>query len=305
VSPRKPLLALAAALVMPGLGHVYLGDFVSGASLLFAIALGVPAFTRLALWAPPAWLCGVVLLGVVLALTLYAGSAVHAFRHAKQARGTTLRPFQRATVYALYVAVGYVFVLEPVSRHAREQWLETFVVPSASMTPAILPGERFFADKTVGRSGGVKLERGTVVIFTYPNDPRLTFIKRVVGLPGDRIEIDGSNLRVNGKSHTLGPAHDAFAALHGLTATHEQGTHGTYTVLWPSDSGTATAPHPATTYVVPPGTIFVLGDQRGQAVDSRTFGPVPLANVKGVARQVWFSRGVEGVRWSRIGHQLG
>jgi signal peptidase I len=305
VSARRPLLALAAALVMPGLGHVYLGDFVSGASLLFAIALAVPAFTRLALWAPPAWLCGVVLLGVVLALALYAGSAVHAFRRAKQARGSTLRGFQRPTVYALYVAVGYVFVLEPVSQHAREQWLETFVVPSASMTPAILPGDRFFADKTVGRSGGAKLERGAVVIFTYPNDPRLTFIKRVVGLPGDRIDIDGPNLRVNGKSLTLGPAHDAFAALHGLTATHEQGTHGPYTVLWPSDSGAATAAHPPTTYVVPPGTVFVLGDQRGHAVDSRTFGPVPLANVKGVARQVWFSRGVEGVRWSRIGHQLG
>jgi signal peptidase I len=305
MSPRKPLLALAAALVMPGLGHVYLGDLVSGASLLFAIALAVPAFTRLALWAPPAWLCGVVLLGIAVALALYAGSAVHAFRRAKQAPSSTLRSFQRPTVYALYVAVGYVFVLEPVSVHAREHWLETFVVPSASMTPGVLPGDRFFVDKTVGSSGGAKLERGTVVIFTYPNDPRLIFIKRVVGLPGDRIEIDGPILRVNGKNLTLGPAHDAFAALHGLTAMREQGAHGSYTVLWPGDSGAGTALHPPTTYVVPPGAVFVLGDQRNQAVDSRAFGPVPLANVKGVARQVWFSRGVEGVRWGRIGHELG
>src|SRR5688572_8613607 len=114
MSPRKPLLALAAALVMPGLGHVYLGNFVGGASLLFAIALAVPAFTRLALWAPPAWLCGVVLLGVVVALALYSGSAVHAFRSAKRAPSVTLRSFQRPTVYALYVTVGYLFLLEPV-----------------------------------------------------------------------------------------------------------------------------------------------------------------------------------------------
>lgn len=276
MSPRRPLLALAAALVMPGLGHVYLGDFVSGASLLLAIGLAVPAFARLALWAPASWLCYVMLLGVVVAIAAYAGSARHAFRRAKQAPTAALRSFQRPTVYALYVAVGYAFVLEPASAHARDRWLETFVVPSASMMPAILPGDRFFADKTVGQSGGAKLERGAVVVFTNPNDPRLTFVKRVIGLPGDRVEIAGTKVRVNGADFT----------------------HG--------DSGEAKAPSPTTTYLVPSGCVFVLGDQLAHAIDSRVFGPVPLANVKGIARQVWFSRGPnEGVRWSRIGHLLG
>jgi signal peptidase I len=276
VSPRRPLLALAAALVMPGLGHVYLGDFVSGASLLLAIGLAVPVFARLALWAPTSWLCYVVLLGVVVALAAYACSARHAFRRAKQAPNAALRSFQRPTVYALYVAVGYAFVLEPASAHARDHWLETFVVPSASMMPAILPGDRFFADKTVGQSGGAKLERGAVVVFTNPNDPRFTFVKRVIGLPGDHIEIAGPRVRVNGADLTR------------------------------DDAGEAKAPFPTTTYLVPSGCVFVLGDQLAHAIDSRAFGPVPLANVKGIARQVWFSRGPnEGVRWSRIGHLLG
>jgi signal peptidase I len=306
VNPRKPLLALAAALVMPGLGHVYLGDFVSGASLLFAVGLTVPAFARLALWAPSSWLCYVMLLGIVVALVLYAGSAMHACRFAKHAPNAALRSFQRPTVYALYVAVGYVFVLEPVSAHARDHLLETFVVPSASMAPEILPGDRIFADKTVGRSGGAKLERGAIVVFTDPNDTRLTFVKRVVGLPGDRVDIAGASVRVNGADLTLGPAHDAFAALHGLTAMRERGAHGSYVVLWPGASSTTEAPRPTTTYVVPAGSVFVLGDQRAHAVDSRVFGPVPLANVKGIARQIWFSRGPnDGIRWSRIGHLLG
>ena len=301
MSPRKPLLALAAALVMPGLGHVYLGDFVSGVSLLLAIGLTVPAFTRLALWAPATWLCYVVLVGIVLALALYGGSVLHAFRAAKRAPSAALRSFQRPTVYALYVAAGYVFVLGPVSAHARDNWLETFVVPSASMVPAILPGDRFFADKTVGQSGGAKLERGALVIFKAPNDPRLTFIKRVVGLPGDRVEIAGPSVRVNGADLTLGPAHDTFASVHGLTAMRERGARGPYTVLWP---GAPEASHSTATYVVPPGNVFVLGDQRAHAVDSRAFGPVPLANVKGIARQIWFSRDADGVRWSRIGRLL-
>lgn len=276
MTPRRPLLALAAALVMPGLGHVYLGDFVSGASLLLAIGLAVPVFARLALWAPASWLCYVMLLGVVIAIAAYACSAQHAFRRAKQAPNVALRSFQRPTVYALYVAVGYAFVLEPASAHARDHWLETFVVPSASMMPAILPGDRFFADKTVGQSGGAKLERGAVVVFVNPNDPRHTFVKRVIGLPGDRIQIAGSTVRVNGAELTR------------------------------ADSGEAKSVDPATTYLVPSGCVFVLGEQLAHAIDSRTFGPVPLANVKGIARQVWFSHGPnEGVRWSRIGHLLG
>jgi signal peptidase I len=72
-------------------------------------------------------------------------------------------------------------------------------------------------------------------------------------------------------------------------------------VLWP---GVTETPHATTTYIVPSGSVFVLGDQRGHAVDSRVFGPVPLANVKGIACQIWFSRGPDGVRWNRIGHRL-
>src|SRR5262249_43811326 len=154
-------------------------------------------------------------------------------RRAKRAPQSALRSFQRPTVYALYVAAGYAFVLEPASAHARDHWLETFVVPSASMAPGVLPGERFFAEKTVGHRDGAQLERGAIVVFTDPNDPRLTFVKRIVGLPGDRIEIAGPSVRVNGAELTLGPAHDAFAALHGLTAMREQGAHGAYVVLWP------------------------------------------------------------------------
>jgi hypothetical protein len=100
----------------------------------------------------------------------------------------------------------------------------------------------------------------------------------------------------------------------GLRLTRERGDRGDYQVLWPLAEGPAgghlgaapsSAPAAASSFVVPDGQVFVLGDNRAVGVDSRRFGTVPLADIQAVARQIWFSshRG-EGVRWGRIGTLL-
>jgi signal peptidase I len=208
-------------------------------------------------------------------------------------------------VYALYIVVGYVFVLAPLTASVRRDLLEAFVVPTASMSPGILPGDRIFADKTAGQPGGTKLWRGALVVFIYPNDRTNIFIKRVVGLPGDHVEITGPNLRINGRSvsrPTVEPLPSTFA---GLRAFRERGDRGEYTVLWPQSHATANAAESPVSFVVPDGQLLVLGDNRSASVDSRRFGTVPIADVKAVARQVWFSRSAaDGVRWSRLGKLL-
>jgi signal peptidase I len=194
--------------------------------------------------------------------------------------------------------------------------LETFVVPTGSMMPTILPGDRILADKRVGRRGGVKVWRGAVAVFIYPNDRISVFIKRVIGLPGDRIDIDGARLRVNGKDAASEGGDSEIATLSspGLRLARERGDRDDYWVLWPVDEGPRgghpggtppPAPAAASSFVVPDGQVFVLGDNRAAAVDSRRFGTVPLADIQAVARQVWFSshRG-DGVRWGRIGTLL-
>jgi len=193
-------------------------------------------------------------------------------------------------------------VLRPFTADVREQFFETFVVPSSSMAPTIVPGDRLLAKKNVGRAGGTKLWRGALAVFVYPNDRTLTFIKRVIGLPGDRIEIDGSVVRVNGHDLSLGPALAAPGAGDDVRAVREQGDGDPYVVLWPKNDATGAAPF---RFTVPDAQLFVLGDNRARAVDSRRFGTVPLADVKAVAQTVWYSaaRGV-GVRWARIGHVL-
>jgi len=297
--PRRPLLALAAGLVMPGLGHVYGGDVVRGTWFLLGVALVVPAAARLALHLPPRWLCFTLFAGVLAAATLYLWSAIEAFRRARDSDASGLRPWQRPAVYLLYAVVAGVFVLAPLTAAVRNDVVETFVVPSASMTPNILPGDRILADKTVGHPGGTRLWRGALAIFVNPNDRATIFIKRVIALPGDRVEVDGPEVRVNDQELATSPGGDDAG---GPRLVRERGDHGSYPVLRPTGAAPASPP---VKLVVPDGQVFVLGDNRTAAVDSRRFGTIPLADVKGVARQVWFSSNhADGVRWSRIGRLL-
>ena len=308
---RRPILALAAGLLMPGLGHVYTGDFVRALSYLLAVALAVPAAARLALSTPGRGLCLVLFLGVAAALTFYVTSAKDAFRRARRTAGTPARSWQHPAVYALYAVVALVFVLALLTASVRDGVLEAFVVPSASMKPNILPGDRILADKTVGHPGGTALWRGALAIFVNPNDRTLIFIKRVVALPGDRVEIDGDgdggDVRVNGMSLAEPTDGAGSTAVAGSRLVHERGDRGTYAVLRSEAAGrTVSGPStPPIRLVVPNGQVFVLGDNRSSTVDSRRFGTVPLADVKGIARQVFFSSGHgDGVRWNRIGRLL-
>jgi signal peptidase I len=303
---RRPRLALGAGLLMPGLGQLYAGDLPRGLGFLLGVALAVPGAVRLAVGGPQRLLCFMVFAGVVLATALYVWSVWDAVRLARRAPAKALHAWQRPGVYALYVVASYVFVLAPTTAGVRRELLEAFVVPTASLSPGILPGDRIFVDKTIGQPGGAKLWRGAIVVFIYPNDRTSIFIKRVIGLPGDRIEMEGNDLRVNGRGVSQGPIKEPVpGAFADLRAFRERGDRGEYTVLWPEGDASASSGPSARSLVVPDGQVFVLGDNRAASVDSRRFGTVPVADVKGVARQVWFSASPrDGVRWGRLGKVL-
>jgi signal peptidase I len=227
-----------------------------------------------------------------------------AWRCARQA-DQDRRPWQQPLVYVLAAVIAYLFVLAPFTAYARDNLIETFQAPSASMLPTIVPGDRFLADKRVNRPGGISLARGDVALFVYPNNRTMIFVKRIIGLPGDSVEIDGTSIQVNGRELRGAEVQDLGDPLRNqLLADHqafqESGDHGHYTVLWKKDAAVSKR-----IFVVPNAHIFVLGDNRGASVDSREFGVVPVADVKAVARQVLLSyRAGEGLRWSRLGKTI-
>jgi signal peptidase I len=135
--------------------------------------------------------------------------------------------------------------------------VQAFKVQGTSMSPELKDGERILVNKFLYYFG--EIERGDVVVFWYPEDPELSFIKRVVGLPGETVEIRGGELFVNGR------------------AIEEP-----YVSELNADDRTFPA------HEVRPGHFFVLGDNRKGSNDSRSWGLVPKRYVYGRAfLRIW------------------
>jgi signal peptidase I len=301
--PRRPLLASAASLLLPGLGQIYNGEVARGVVLQLALALLLPSAAWLAVNGPRSMLVVFVVAGVLATLAVYVHSVVAAYRSAARlGDGFVPGPWNRSIVYLAVFLFGHVFVVGLAAHVTKSSLIETFKVPTASMLPAILPGDRFFADKRAGRPGGRNIRRGDIVVFVYPNDRTTLFVKRIIGLPGDSVSITGNRVTVNGVELAHQEVHElGDASLNRLLDDHlafrEVGDGVAYTVLWRKDGERAPL-----AMTVPNGQAFVLGDNRDASVDSRRFGVLPLADITGVARQVWLSVDEHGgIRVRRTG----
>jgi signal peptidase I len=192
-----------------------------------------------------------------------------------------------------------------------------FHQPSGSMLPTLLVGDYFFVDRQA-YSGGRRPEYGDIIIFLLRSDKAgfrvsaddqpVLYIKRVVGLPGDRLTLMNGVLSINGKPMQRQPIGE-FAestALRRLKAMRlsEQLPNGvSYEVLQYDKSSPIGTGGP---YVVPDGSYFVMGDNRDDSLDSRSWnqgkgGFVPLADIVGRANYIYWS-GLE--RLGRMGTAL-
>lgn len=177
--------------------------------------------------------------------------------------------------------------------------VEPFKIPSGSMMPTLLVGDFILVNKfTYGlrvpilNNTFVEMghpERGDVMVFHYPKDPALDYIKRVVGLPGDHIEYREKRLIINGKPLEMVPEGDySYVApgLNQINAKHYQESLGQHQhdILLVDD-----APAIDGEVVVPEGHYFAMGDNRDNSNDSRYWGFVPEENLVGKAFFIWWN----------------
>lgn len=169
--------------------------------------------------------------------------------------------------------------------------IQAFKIPSRSMVPTLLVGDHLLVNKFIY---GVKIpflrktlipvtdpERGDIIVFIYPKDRSKDFIKRVIGVGGDTIEIKNKKIFLNDKEYT--------------------DTYGIYSdnVIYPGSIQPRDNFGPVT---VPQGALFVMGDNRDESADSRYWGFVDLKDVEGKALIIYWSwnREETNVRWGRL-----
>ena len=193
--------------------------------------------------------------------------------------------------YAQAIVIALILAL-----FIRTFFVQAFKIPSGSMIKTLLIGDHILVNKMaygirnpVTRNSWVefsKPKRGDVIVFIYPVDRSKDFIKRVIGVEGDRVEIRNKKVFVNGK-----PFHDPPGVQHTdpriLPAS-----------LQPRDNFGPV--------VVPKGCLFVMGDNRDQSYDSRFWGFVPVRDVKGKAFIIYWSWDAKHFRprLGRIGHLI-
>ena len=221
---------------------------------------------------------------------------------------------------------------------------EPFRIPSDSMMPTLLDGDFIIVNKF---DYGLRLpvvdkkivpigepHRGDVVVFRYPPDPSVNYIKRLVGLPGDRVAVQNDEVILNGK-----PVATAYRGLYddgcyeGMHLMEETLDHHPHAMMYCPATGDITAEPlptcnrnmprgyvcPASSdfppeehgdwpeHVIPPGMYFMMGDNRDNSADSRYWGFVPEANLIGKATRIWFNWDLKrkgGPIWKRIGMRI-
>lgn len=296
LKPRSALRALLLSLLLPGFGQLYNGELNKAIWLFLLTAVAVtPLIAALALYAPPAWLPFALIGGIAVIALLWLYAVLDAMLTARRRRDYQLQPWQRSGVYWAVWLLCSLLILPSISAWVRTHLAESYLVPSHSMQPTLLPNDFIFADKRYNRAGGQAIQRGDIAIFIYPNDRSIYFIKRVIGLPGDKIKIQGADVSVNGKSLRLAitPTDGGLLVSETTGATHWQ-------AFWNNKQQQL----PQTQLTVPVGEVFVLGDNRTDSNDSRFFGTVPLQDVLGKAHVIWLSVKGNDLRWERMGRSL-
>jgi signal peptidase I len=275
VIPRRPwLAALLNLLFSAPIGQIYAGRLRRSVVLWCATGLLLPILPFALLTISSGQVAYVLLLAFPLGIPAFL--AIDAYVVARRSRQAPLKRYQRWWVYLLSFGV-FVAANQVVSQAAKQFIAEAFVFPIRSMSPTILFQDRILVDKLWFDAS--RIQRNDVVVFRV-SEPELGSdldvdwsnwthcLSRVVGLPDDEVEIRNERVFINGQEWD--DPHAAFDESVPDYPGFDMENHGPI--------------------IVPHDCCFVLGDNRRNAMDSRHFGPIPLVDLFGQARFVYWSR---------------
>jgi len=163
--------------------------------------------------------------------------------------------------------------------------VQAYNIPSGSMKPTLLVGDFILVNKLVYRLS--EPQRGDIVVFRWPVNPEIDFIKRIVGVPGDKVEVVGDRVFINGKElprRLIGEVYEDGSKKLIYEETLPNGVKHKIALY-----ENPIIPRRSVEYQIPEGYYFVMGDNRDNSEDSRYWGLLPKENIVGKAFVVYFS----------------
>jgi signal peptidase I len=277
--PRSQSFAGILTFFAVGLGHLYSGQAKKGIFLyFFGQGLLLAAFLPLIYFYPTAPAMMIVVLGGI-AFLLYC--ILDAVKVSKRKRFRyTLKGYNKWYVY-LGCWILASFIIQPIVATLIKGFVfQSYKIAASSLEPTLLKGDHVIAKKLFAVKEGVN--KGDIIIFPLPEDPTKIFVKRVVALGGETIEIVNKEVFINGNR-----IQEPY-------------------VIYTDDRIIRKGSIPRDNYgpeTVPDDAVFVMGDNRDHSYDSRFWGSVKNSDVKGKAASVYWSWDKEKkrIRWDRIG----
>lgn len=284
---RHPLLAALLSLTGVPLGQLYGGQLQRAVVLAVVCLMVLPVLTFLLLRLPVSQFATLAILALILAMPILL--AVDAFFVTLRKPYAQLLRYQRWWVYVL-VFLTASFIGTTISFGIRRYVAEAFIVPGRAMLPTIQHNDRILVDKLFLDPS--KLNRNDLAVYWSPDPESQLQLKRIMGLPGETIEVRDERLFIDGEN--IADVNAYYSD--GHTPIPELTNYGPVTI--------------------PEKMYFVLGDNRRISKDSRLDGPIPFESFIGVPRVIYWSNDYEfysdhgrppicgAIRWDRIGSRL-
>gem|GEM_PF-151864 len=289
LAPRRWWLAGFLTVILPGLGQMYNGQPVRGL-LFFGHFIWLQGILLHAILRPESGFSRIhfILSAIIIAIlfVLFIVILADAIRRARRHPRIQATPFHRWPVFSAMILLSLSFHFL-AQRRINEMALKTYRISSFSMLPTLRPGDHVISSRFVFL--GQNPQRGEVVLFKNPGNHRQTFVKRIIGLPRETLEIQGQQVLINGEILFEPYLPDRQAS-------------DTLAFTYPSVR-------------LKDGQYFVMGDNRKNSLDSRLFGPVDRSLIRGkplvifwswdgtIPRSNWLKRWFS-LRISRIGRQI-
>ena len=266
---RKPIVAAILSSLAPGLGQLYNGKIIKGIIFLLSLILLPIIMFRIGLHSSYYGLA-IILLIFMFFLLFIIGEA---FFTAIKKKEFILKPYNKWYIYLLIILLINSTVLIPTNFLTNKVLgFSSYKLPTGSMEPTLSIGDYLVADLKYFKKN--KLQTGDLVILQSPEDPARIFIKRIIALEGEKIEIKNKQVYINDV-----PLPEAYKV--HLDNEVYPGRDNFGPVIVPSDH------------------CFVLGDNRDKSMDSRHWGFLPLANIKGKPLYIYWAKDI-----TRIGMKI-